>query len=108
MPAYDAVVLPSVREGCPLVAVEAFAASVPVVGFDVPGVRDALSSLGRGLLVPPEEGAGGLRRAVRRLRQDPALRAELVDQAAAGARACRPAVVAAALAESYRRSLRSR
>ncbi|MAD34303.1 MAG: hypothetical protein CMJ88_11200 [Planctomycetes bacterium] len=108
LPAYDAVVLPSVREGCPLVAVEAFAASVPVVGFDVPGVRDALSSLGRGLLVPPEEGAGGLRRAVRRLRQDPALRAELVDQAAAGARACRPAVVAAALAESYRRSLRSR
>ena len=108
LPAYDAVVLPSVREGCPLVAVEAFAASVPVVGFDVPGVRDALRSLGSGLLVPPEHGADGLRRAVRRLRQEPALRAELVDQAAAGVRACRPEAVAAALAASYRRALRGR
>ena len=40
--AYDALVLPSVREGLPLVAVEAFAAGVPVVGYDVPGVRDAV------------------------------------------------------------------
>src|SRR5690606_19845005 len=39
LPAYDAVVLPILREGCPLVAIEAFAAGVPEVGYDVPGVH---------------------------------------------------------------------
>ncbi|HLQ36820.1 MAG TPA: glycosyltransferase, partial [Planctomycetota bacterium] len=38
LPAYDALLLPSRREGWPLVAIEAFAAGVPVVGFAVPGV----------------------------------------------------------------------
>ncbi len=62
--AYDALVLPSVREGLPLVAVEAFRAGVPVVGYDVPGVRDALAA-GRGVLVPVASGPAGLAAAVR-------------------------------------------
>ena len=62
LPAYDALVLPSVREGLPLVAVEALRAGVPLVGYDVPGVRDALA--GRGMLVPEAAGPAGLAAAV--------------------------------------------
>ena len=105
LPAYDAVVMPSVREGCPLVAIEAFAAGVPVVGYDVPGVRDALASLGRGLLVPVGDGPGGLLAAVSRLREDGALRRELVASATSAVMQCSPAAVGAALTEGYRRAL---
>ena len=104
--AYDALVVPSVREGCPLVTIEAFAAGVPVVGFDVPGVRDALAQLGRGILVPSEDGAAGLLRAVDRLRQEPRFAADLVAQSRVAVRACRPELVAASLADAYRRALR--
>lgn len=106
--AYDAVVLPSVREGCPLVAVEAFAAGVPVVGYDVPGVRDALGSLGRGLLVPVEAGPRGLLAAVRRLREDPRLGAELRAASRAAVARCAPAAVGAALTQRYREAVRRR
>ena len=102
--AYDALVLPSVREGFPLVTVEAFAAGVPVVGYDVPGVRDALADLGRGLLVPVADGPAGLLAALRRLREEPALRASLIEASAAAPARCRPDVVAAALASAYRRA----
>lgn len=71
LPAYDALVLPSVREGLPLVAVEAFRAGVPVVGYDVPGVRDALAA-GRGVLVPVAAGPAGLAEAVRDVLARPA------------------------------------
>ena len=104
--AYDVLVLPSVREGCPLVAVEAFAAGVPVVGYDVPGVRDALSSIGRGLLVPAADGPRGLLAATRRLRDDAALRAELVTAGDAAAAKCCPAEVGAVLTTAYRAALR--
>lgn len=69
--AYDALVIPSVREGCPLVAVEAFAAGVPVVGVDVPGVRDVLREWGEGILVPEAAGPQGLREALVALQADP-------------------------------------
>lgn len=46
--AADALVLTSAREGCPLVALEAAAAGVPVLGLDAPGVRDALVGWGLG------------------------------------------------------------
>ncbi|MBX3463117.1 MAG: glycosyltransferase [Planctomycetes bacterium] len=71
LPAYDALVVPSVREGCPLVAVEAFAAGVPVVGYDVPGVHDALAQ-GRGVLVPAAAGVPGLAAAVAATVAEPA------------------------------------
>jgi glycosyltransferase involved in cell wall biosynthesis len=105
LPAYDAVVLPSVREGCPLVAIEAFLAGVPVVGYDVPGVRDALGSVGRGLLVPVADGPAGLLEAVVRIRNDANLRSTLVDQAVAASRQCRPEVVGRQLAAAYRGAL---
>lgn len=107
LPAYDAVVLTSVREGLPLVAVEAFAAGVPVVGYDVPGVRDALADLGDGVLVAPGEGPAGVAHALMQLAADPERRAKVVARASAGAERCSPAAVASLLLVGYERSLRS-
>jgi len=106
LPAYDALVLPSVREGCPLVAVEAFAAGVPVVGYDVPGVRDVLvhPHLGpdpRGLLVPEAEGPEGLRRALLSLRARPELAAALVAAGRAALPHFAPRRLAAQLLAAY-------
>lgn len=100
--AYDAVVLPSVREGCPLIAIEAFAAGVPVVGYDVPGVRDALSHFGRGVLVPEADGPAGLAAALLALRADTTAQGNLVAEARRAVHACNPASVAAGLLEAYR------
>ena len=102
MTAFDALLLPSRREGCPLVAVEAFAAGVPVVGFDVPGVRDVLATWGEGILVPEREGAAGLAGALDRLRRDPGSGRELAARAKAGLFRFEPRVVAAELLSLYR------
>jgi glycosyltransferase involved in cell wall biosynthesis len=102
LPAYDAVVLPSVREGCPLVAIEAFAAGVPVVGYDVPGVRDALSHYGRGVLVQVSDGPRGLARALQALQSDSRAQSSLVADARRAVRTCSPAAVAAQLLSAYR------
>ena len=99
LPAYDALVLPSVREGCPLVAIEAFAARVPVVGYDVPGVQDALRHWGNGTLVPVSRGPGGLGDGIAAALVDP-----VPDNAVAVAR-CAPAAVADRLLDSYRQAL---
>jgi glycosyltransferase involved in cell wall biosynthesis len=100
--AYDALVLPSVREGCPLVAVEAFRAGVPVVGYDVPGVRDVLTRWGHGLLVPVAAGPAGLAAAVARLAADAELVAATVAAAADGVGRFAPAAVARELLAVYR------
>ena len=97
----DALVLCSRREGCPLVALEAFAAGVPVVGLDVPGVRDALGAWGAGRLVAESEGAAGLAAAVAALRKRPDAGRDLVDRARAGLGRFAPAVVATTLREAY-------
>jgi glycosyltransferase involved in cell wall biosynthesis len=102
--AYDALVVPSVREGCPLVAIEAFAAGVPVVGYDVPGVRDALAGHGGGLLVDPAAGPAGLAAALRRLRDEPAVAAAAVAAGRAAVARFDPAAIAAALLAIYRAS----
>lgn len=65
--AFDVMLLTGRREGLPLVAVEAFAAGVPVVGYDVPGIRDALATLGAGVLVPEAGGPAAVVEAVNRL-----------------------------------------
>jgi len=101
LPAYDAVVLPSVREGCPLVAIEAFAAGVPVVGYDVPGVRDALSHFGRGVLVPEADGPAGLASALQMLRAGAMARSGLMAAAKQAVHAGAPAVVAQGLLAAY-------
>jgi glycosyltransferase involved in cell wall biosynthesis len=48
----DALVLPSEAEGFGLVLIEAMAAGVPVVGTDVPGIRDVIEDGVSGLLAP--------------------------------------------------------
>lgn len=100
LPACDALVFTSRREGCPLAAIEAFAAGVPVVGLDVPGVRDALATWGRGLLVAEVTGIAGLTAALASLREEPA-RGALVKAARAGLPRFAPAAVAAELLRIY-------
>ncbi len=100
--AYDAVVLPSRREGCPLVAVEAFRAGVPVVGYEVPGVVDALRGWGEGVLVPEAAGPAGLTAALQRLFGAPELAACCRERSRAGAARFAPAAVADQLLAAYR------
>ncbi|MEM7198814.1 MAG: glycosyltransferase family 4 protein [Planctomycetota bacterium] len=104
----DVLVMPSEREGCPLAAVEAMAAGVPVVGFDVPGVRDVLGEWGRGVLVPRGEGAAGLARAVRALAAEPERRRSLIAAGQRGLARFAPTAVAAALCDAYRQALAER
>jgi glycosyltransferase involved in cell wall biosynthesis len=101
LPAYEALVLPSIREGWPLVAIEAQAAGLPVIGYDVPGVHDALTA-GGGVLVPEAAGPAGLTAAVQALRADPERRAAVVEQGRAAIGRFTPAAVAAALLAAYR------
>lgn len=101
LPAFDAMVLASRREGFPLAAVEAFAAGVPTVGYDVPGVRDALAD-GRGLLVPERLGPAGLRAGLERLQREPELARQLTTTARSLVPRTDPAVVAARLLAIYR------
>lgn len=103
LPAYDALVLPSAREGCPLVAIEAFAAGVPVIGYDVPGVRDALADWGRGVLVPEADGPAGLLAGLRRLEGDRDLRGSCIDGGRRGLGHFDPDEVARQLLALYRR-----
>jgi glycosyltransferase involved in cell wall biosynthesis len=72
--------LPSYAEGLPKVLIEAAACGLPAVTTDVPGCREAVTHKVNGLLVPPRD-AQALAAALRRLLDDPALRARL---AAAG------------------------
>jgi glycosyltransferase involved in cell wall biosynthesis len=107
LPAYDALVVPSRREGCPLVAIEAFLASVPVVGYDVPGVHDVLAP-DRGLLVAGSAGAVGLATALRRLSAEPRLRGERIAAGRSAAAAFAPAKLAATLLAAYEGAVKAR
>ncbi|QNP62931.1 glycosyltransferase family 4 protein [Streptomyces genisteinicus] len=79
----DAFVLSSDREGMALSALEAMAASLPVVATDVPGNTELLR--GVGLLAAPEPAA--LAAAVDRVASDPALRTRLARRSARAATA---------------------
>ena len=74
------VVLTSVSEAFPYSVLEAMSCGRPVVATDVGGVREALES--SGALVPPRD-AEALAGEVRRLLDDPALRAQLGERARA-------------------------
>jgi glycosyltransferase involved in cell wall biosynthesis len=78
--AADLVVLPSLYEGLPLVAIEALAARRPMVATAVDGTPEVVIHEKTGLLAPPANPAA-LAAAIDRLLADPALAARL---AAAG------------------------
>ncbi len=82
--AADMLVVPSRWEGFGLAAAEGLAAGVPVVAFAVDGLVEVVADAG--ILVPPGD-TDALRAAMARLRDDPALRAELGARGRARARA---------------------
>ena len=71
----DAAIMlfPSYREGVPRAVMEAAACGVPVVGFDVPGVREAVRHEKTGFLVPDRD-VDALTEAVERLLANQPLR----------------------------------
>lgn len=78
----DALVLPSDKEGMPLVLLEAMAAGLPIIATDIPGVRE---TVGRdAILTRPDPEA--MAQALDRLATDPALWAELATRSAARGR----------------------
>ncbi len=78
----DAAVMPSVwtrqgdREGIPVALMEAMAAGVPVVASDISGIPELVEHEQTGLLVAPGD-AAAIASALRRLAEDPQLRAQL-------------------------------
>ena len=70
------VCLPSYREGMPLSLAEAAACGRPVVTTDVPGCREIVRDGVNGFLVPVRDPVA-LAEALRKLIEDPALRAEM-------------------------------
>jgi len=67
---FDVLALPSRHEGLPLVLMEAVASEVPIVAFDVGGVREILHTSGPGarLIVPTDR--DGFREAVEQFLSD--------------------------------------
>lgn len=74
--ASDILVLASHCEGFGRCLVEGMVAGLPVVGTDVPGIRDVIAHERTGLLVPPRDVAG-LHAALSRLAFDPSARNRL-------------------------------
>lgn len=70
------VVLPSYREGLPKSLIEACAVGRPIVTTDVPGCRDVVQDGVNGLLVPVKDGPA-IAAALKKLIQDPGLRARM-------------------------------
>lgn len=67
----SAFILPSKYEGTPKALLEAMACGLPVIGTDVPGIRDIIKDRENGLLCG--ESADSIARAMRRLMEDPEL-----------------------------------
>ena len=76
LPGFDVLAMPSRFEGLPLVLLEAMLSERAVVGTGVGSMPDALHDEVTGLVVPVDDEAA-LATALRRLREDPALRARL-------------------------------
>ena len=77
----DVFVLPSDREGMPLVALEAMASGLPIIATDVVGNRELLSGIG--LLVKPD--AAALAAALNEVAENENLRLELSKKSLAAA-----------------------
>jgi glycosyltransferase involved in cell wall biosynthesis len=82
----EALVLPSVSEGVPLVALEALGAGVPVVASNLHGIASFVRDQENGLLVEPGD-EDSLARALSALEADESLRAKLRHGAESSGRA---------------------
>jgi glycosyltransferase involved in cell wall biosynthesis len=78
LPAFDAFVLSSRKEGLPFTILEAMQAGLPIITTDVGGIKEALDHAG--LLVAPED-ADQLANALHQIKTDAGLRAELSQKA---------------------------
>ncbi len=67
---FDIMVLPSLREGLPLVLLEAMASGVPIIATAVGSVPEVLQSSGAGVVVPPGDSTA-LKQAIESLLQSP-------------------------------------
>ncbi len=76
----DVLAIPSVREGFPMITLEAMALRVPIVGTTIDGIVEQVDHEGQGLLVPPGE-PGALGRALVTLLQDSVLARRLGEAA---------------------------
>jgi len=77
---FDVFALPSLREGMPLVLLEAMAASVPIVATSVGGNPEVVRHGATGLLVPPAD-PDALAAALRRVLSSKELRSEYAAEA---------------------------
>jgi glycosyltransferase involved in cell wall biosynthesis len=73
---HDALIVPSLTEGCPLVVLEAMAAGLPVVAAAVGGIPDVVADGETGVLFPPMDAAAGASRLLE-IVDDPALAARM-------------------------------
>jgi glycosyltransferase involved in cell wall biosynthesis len=96
----DVVVCPSVLDSFCRVAAEAMLNGLPVVGSDLPPIRDLIGDDEAGLLVPPGD-VDAAAKAITRLVDDPELRARLGATGAERAAAFTPDSVRRALLERY-------
>lgn len=74
--AADIAIVPSHEEGCPRVVLEAMASGLPVVAYDVGGIRDLVGGQQQAFIVPRGD-VIGFAAAVRTLLETPALRGTL-------------------------------
>jgi glycosyltransferase involved in cell wall biosynthesis len=100
---FDVIVLPSSLEGIPRCLMEAMAAGVPMVSSDIAGSRELVHHDRTGLMFPLGQ-PQALTAALRRLADDPALRARL---AASARDRVHAEFSAAAMAERYVQLFRS-
>jgi len=77
----DILVMPSLREGMPIVALEAMAAGVPIVATTVGGNTELIEDGKTGILVEPSDG-GDLAEGIDRILRSPSLGAEIKERAA--------------------------
>jgi glycosyltransferase EpsF len=76
----DVLLLPSVFEGLPVVALEALSSYLPIVASDIPGIRDEVVRDGETGLIRPVSDVNGLADAVVQVIQDDALAKRLASR----------------------------